>query len=76
MPFVKKPCLHSITVYANDTFGNIGAETITFTIAKPETFPTATVAAVSGASAVVVVAAGLLIYFKKRKHAEITDKTR
>jgi parallel beta-helix repeat protein len=61
--------LHSITVYANDTFGNIGAsETIAFTIAKPEPFPTATVAAVSGTSAiVVVVVAGLLVYFKKRK---------
>ena len=49
--------LHSITVYAEDTFGNIGAcaETIAFTIAKPEPFPTATVAAVSGTSAIVVV---------------------
>jgi N-acetylneuraminic acid mutarotase len=60
--------LHTITVYANDTFGNVGAsETITFNVAKPEPFPTATVAAVSGASAVVVVVAGLFIYFKKRK---------
>jgi len=59
--------LHSITVYANDTFGNMGAsETVSFTIAKPEPFPTATVAAVSGVVAVVVVAA-LLVYFKKRK---------
>ena len=61
---------HSITVYANDTFGDMGAsETITFTIAIPEPtpFPTAPVAAVSGASAVVVVGAGLLVYFKKRK---------
>jgi hypothetical protein len=58
--------LHNITVYANDTFGNIGAsQTVTFTIAEP--FPTATVAAVSGALAVVVVV-GLFVYFKKRKH--------
>ena len=61
--------LHSITVYANDTFGNVGAsETISFTIAKPEPFPTATVAAASGALAVLVVA-GLVVYFKKRKPA-------
>jgi parallel beta-helix repeat protein len=65
--------LHSITVYANDTFGNIGAsQTINFSIAvaplvKPEPFPTAIVAAVAGVSAVIVVGAGLFIYFKKRK---------
>ena len=58
--------LHSITVYANGTFGNMGAsETISFTIAKP--FPTVTVAAVSGAVVAALVAAGLLVYFKKRK---------
>jgi hypothetical protein len=58
--------LHNLTVYANDTFGDIGAsQTITFTIALP--IPTATVAAVSGALAVVVVA-GLLVYFKKHRH--------
>ena len=64
--------LHSITVYANDTFGNIGAsENITFQVQLPELpkpFPTATVAAASGTSAVVVVGAGLLVYFKKHRH--------
>lgn len=61
--------LHNITVYAQDTFGNIGSsETISFTIAKPksELFPVVPVAAVS----VVVVAlavAGLLVYHKKHK---------
>jgi hypothetical protein len=62
--------LHSITIYANDTYGNIGAsQTIYFNIAKPETatFPTATVAAVSGAAVAVVVVAGLLVYLKKHK---------
>lgn len=63
--------LHNITVYANDTFGNIGAsENITFQVKLLELStpsPTATVAAASGVSAVVVVA-GLLVYFKKRKH--------
>ncbi|MGD0645402.1 MAG: hypothetical protein ABSA75_10905 [Candidatus Bathyarchaeia archaeon] len=61
---------HNITVYANDTFGNVGSsQTITFIIAKPEakSFPTATAAAVSGVSAVIVIA-GLMVYFKKHKH--------
>ncbi len=66
--------LHSIMVYANDTFGDVGvSENATFTIAlapiaNPEHFPTATVAVVSGTLAVVVVA-GLLAYFKKCKPA-------
>jgi len=62
--------LHNITVYAEDTFGNIGAsQTINFTIAKheAETFPIVIVAAVSGAIAIAVVCAGLLVYFKKHK---------
>jgi parallel beta-helix repeat protein len=62
--------LHSITVYANDTFGNVGAsQTVNFTIALPpemKSFPAVTVAAVLGVTAVVVIA-GLLVYFKKRK---------
>jgi hypothetical protein len=58
---------HKITIYAVDEAGNIGAsETITFTIAKPEPFPTTLVAA----SVIVVSVAGiaLFVYFKKRKH--------
>jgi hypothetical protein len=59
--------LHSITVYANDTFGNVGAsQTITFTIAKPEPFPTATVAAVSTALAAIAFI-GLVLYLRKHK---------
>ena len=59
--------LHNITVYANDTFGNIGAsETITFTIAKPEPFPTVPVVVVSTVS-VAVVCVGVILYLKKRK---------
>ena len=60
--------LHTLTVYANDTYGNMGASTINFTVAKPAPFPPATIAAVSGAVTVVVVA-GLLVYFKKFKPA-------
>jgi parallel beta-helix repeat protein len=61
--------LHDIIVYANDTFGNMGAsQTISFTITEKETIPTIAVVAVSGAIAVVVVAACLLVYLKKHKH--------
>jgi len=58
---------HHLTVYVWDTAGNLGrSETITFTIAKEEPFPTTLLIV----SVVVVVAAvvglGLLVYFKKR----------
>jgi hypothetical protein len=57
---------HSITVYANDSLGNMGAsETIYFNISEP--FPTMFVAAASAAS-VAVIGVGLVVYFKKRKH--------
>jgi hypothetical protein len=57
--------LHRITVYSNDTFGNVGtSQTISFTVAKPEHFPVVPVAAVSVIVAVVVVA-GLLVYRKR-----------
>lgn len=61
---------HNVTVYAADVAGNMGvSQTIHFTIAEePEPFPTVPVAVVSVAVAVVV-AAGLLVYHKKRGHA-------
>jgi N-acetylneuraminic acid mutarotase len=59
---------HNLTVYATDAAVNTGAsDTITFTITKPETFPTALVATASGAS-VAVIGIALLMYFKKRNH--------
>jgi hypothetical protein len=58
---------HSITVYANNTYGVLGSsQTTNFSIVKPEAFPTLTIAIVS-ASAVVVVVASLLVYHKKHK---------
>ena len=63
--------LHNLTISANDTYGNMAAsETVAFTVAEPdiaEPFPTATVAAVSAASAVLI-GVGLIIYLKKHKH--------
>jgi parallel beta-helix repeat protein len=59
--------VHSVTVYANDTYGNMGAsEPVTFTVAKPESFPATLV--VAPVASVVVIGAVLAIYFKKRKH--------
>jgi hypothetical protein len=57
---------HRLTIYANDTAGNMGAsETINFSIATP--LPTALVAT----ALIVSVAIGgsvMFVYFKKRKH--------
>ncbi|MBN1357925.1 hypothetical protein JW988_04060 [Candidatus Bathyarchaeota archaeon] len=59
---------HNLTVYATDASDNKGtSETIAFTVAEEPPFPTALVATVSGASATII-AVGLLVYFKKRKH--------
>jgi hypothetical protein len=66
-----EPCLgdlsfgsHNVTVYAEDAVGNMGAsETLFFNI---EPFPTALV--IASAVTVTTIGAGLLVYFKKRKH--------
>jgi hypothetical protein len=56
---------HNVTVYAEDSFGNIGtSETISFAVEVP--FPTALVVTASVAS-VVIAGAGLLVYLRKRK---------
>lgn len=58
---------HTLTIYANDTVGNMGAsKTINFRISEP--FPT-TIAIISIAT-ITVVAIGLLVYFKKYRRAE------
>lgn len=55
---------HNITVYSQDTFGNIGgSQTISFAIAA--TFPTLLIATVVGVT-VLGICVGLVIYFKKR----------
>jgi hypothetical protein len=60
--------LHNVTVYVKDDFDNVGtSETIYFTVEVPEPFPTLQIVAVSVA-VVAVVAAGVMVYFKKRKH--------
>lgn len=60
---------HSIVIYANDTAGNVGAcEIVTFSIDTSEPFPTTQVATAASGASVAVIAVGLFVYFKKRKH--------
>jgi hypothetical protein len=57
---------HNVRVYAWDAAGNVGvSEIVMFKVAKPEIFPTVPVVVVS-AVLIAAVAAGLLVYFKKR----------
>ena len=59
---------HNVTVLAFDVAGNLGvSETVFFTIAEPEPFPTTLVAAVSGAS-VATIGVALLLYLRRRNH--------
>jgi hypothetical protein len=59
---------HTLTIYANDTVGNMGtSSTIAFSVAEP--FPTTLVIASIGS--VAIVGLGLLVYFKKRNNARI-----
>lgn len=61
--------VHNVTVFAWDAAGNVGAsETISFTLVKPESFPTVPVVAVS-ILAVALAVVGLLVYHKKHKSA-------
>jgi LPXTG-motif cell wall-anchored protein len=56
---------HSVTAYAQDAAGNIGAsETISFSVET--TFSTTLV--IASMASVAVIGLGLLVYFKKRKH--------
>jgi hypothetical protein len=59
---------HNLVVYAQDVNGIFGkSETVNFTVALPkEPFPTILVT--GSLIAVAVIVAGLLVYFKKRKH--------
>jgi hypothetical protein len=60
---------HSVTVYTNDTYGNMGAsETIHFNANVPEPFPTILIAVIAIIVTVIITVACLLVFFKKRKH--------
>jgi len=61
--------LHDLTVYANDTYGNMGAsETVSFTVAAPEPFPIVPVAAVV---TVVILTAVLLPLILRKRHNSV-----
>jgi hypothetical protein len=60
--------IHTITVYANDTLGNIGeSELVTFTVETPETFPTTLIVAAASVAVAAVVAVVAVVFLKKRK---------
>ena len=64
--------LHNITIYAQDTFGNIGAsETITFKV--PDPFPILIFVAVTAVLALVIIAIGIAVYRRHRKSFKTTD---
>jgi hypothetical protein len=59
---------HNLTIYAKDLAGNMGSQTVAFTVAKSEPFPTTTVAIISGVAVVFVIGfASLLLYRKHQK---------
>ncbi len=58
---------HSVTVYAADVLGNIGSQTVNFTVEKPQMFGSAlTVAVVAVPVAIVVLIAGLILYRRQK----------
>jgi hypothetical protein len=62
---------HNLIVYVWDAAGNIGAsETASFTVAEPESFPTAQVAAISITSVAAVTSSGLLLLIRRKRHKE------
>lgn len=58
--------LHRIIIYANDTFGNMGSSTVTFTVNKPEPFPTTTVIIAASALATVLGASVVILIYRKK----------
>jgi parallel beta-helix repeat protein len=64
---------YSLTVYAEDVFGNEGTATVTFTIGATDDLLTGATDDLLTATltiAVAIVAVGLIVYFKKRNHAK------
>ncbi len=61
--------LHNVTVYANDTYGNIGSSTISFKVEKPSAL---SALPVSETAAIVVliaaIASSVTIYLKRRRN--------
>jgi hypothetical protein len=61
--------VHSLSLHVVDTSGNTGDYgTFTFSVVKPEPFPTTILILAYIASVAAIVSLGLLVYFKTRKH--------
>ena len=58
---------HNVTIYAYDTYGNVGSQTITFTVDKPLIGNILLVAAIPITVAIIAVIVGLLLYRRHRK---------
>ena len=62
--------LHNIAIYANDSYGNVGSQTVTFTVEKPHTKilgNTITVLVMAVPVAIICIVAGLLLFRRHRK---------
>jgi hypothetical protein len=62
--------LHNVTIYANDTFGNVSNQTVNFAVEKPQTGifgSQTTVLAIVVPVAIICLVAGLLLYWRHRK---------
>jgi hypothetical protein len=68
---------HNVVVYANDTFGSVGAsQTVNFTVAVPTVmnpFRTITVAAISGAVVVFLVGIVSLLLYRRHRKTNLTN---
>jgi hypothetical protein len=65
---------HNITVYATDEAGNVGSQTVTFTVEKPQTgifVSIVIIAVIAVPVAIVCLIAGLSIYRRHRKTANL-----
>ena len=58
---------HSITVYANDTAGNTGSETIYFSIETQQSEPFPTIWIVAATAIIAIGAVAFVVYFRKIK---------
>ena len=62
---------HNLTIYANDTYGNIGNRTVNFTVEKPQTQNygnTFTVAVIAISVAIICIVAALVLF---RRHPKL-----
>ena len=61
---------HNVTIYATDTYGNIGIQTVNFSVAKTEmkiSANTSSLVIMAVPTAVIFICVGLLLYIRHRK---------